>query len=207
VKDAGFNYTFVDQMRHIFKWFGRNSALGNDGYRINQINNTSSFVISDGISTQLFANTDNGLPTILRQLLNRKARDGQQDQVVTFVNQWEDFGVKANADAYDKNIRWLASHPWVQLVTPDQIAANQVAYNSNGGTATQWGKVSRGTGLSLLNAAKDFIDHADEENYDNWYNGTALEESLKNKLFSIRTGVSLPNDTAHAYGLLGTSGI
>ncbi|HJT80779.1 MAG TPA: hypothetical protein VJ719_06235, partial [Chthoniobacterales bacterium] len=88
VKDAGFNYTFVDQMRHVFKWFGRNSALGNDGYRLNQINNTRTFVINDGVSTQLFANADNGLPTLLRELLSRKARDVQQDQAVTFVNQW-----------------------------------------------------------------------------------------------------------------------
>jgi len=205
--DAGFNYTFVDQMRHVFKWFGRNSALGTDGYRINQINNTKAFVVNDGVNTQLFANDDNGLPTLLRQLLSRKARDAQQDQVVTFVNQWEDFGSKTNADNYDRNIRWLASHPWVQIVTPDQVAGGGVAFNLNGATATQWGTVNRGTSLSLPNVSKDFIDHANEENYDNWYNGSALEESLKSKVFSIRTGVGLPNDAAHQYGLLGTSGI
>ena len=202
VKDAGFNYTFVDQMRHVFKWFGRNSALGNDGYRLNQINNLKTFVINDGVSTQLFTNNDNGLPTLLRQLLSRKARDTQQDQVVTFLNQWEDFGTKAKADAYDVSIRWLASHPWVQIVTPDQIAGNQVPFNSNGGTSTTWGSVAR-SNPSLVNVSKDFIDHATEENYDNWYNGSALEESLKNKVFDIRTGVALPT----AYGLLGTSGI
>ena len=126
-------------MRHVFKWFGRNSALGSDGYRINQINNTNAFVINDGIGTQLFLNDDNGLPVLLRQLLSRKVRDAQQDQVIMFVNQWEDFAVKANADAYDKNIRWLASHPWIQIVTPDQIASGQVAFNSSGGSATNWG--------------------------------------------------------------------
>ena len=66
------------------------------------------------------------------------------------------------------------------------------AFNSNGGTATQWGSVARGTSLSLPNVSKDFIDHATEENYDNWYNGSALEESLKTKIFNIRTGVALP---------------
>ena len=204
VANLGPNYTFIDQMRHVFKWFGRNSALGNDGYRINQINNTKVFVVNDAVSGQLFLNDGNGLPVLLRQLLNRKARDGQQDQVITFVNQWEDFGVKANADAYDKNIRWLANHPWVQIVTPDQIASGQVAFNSNGGSATSWGAVNRGTGLSLPSASKDFIDHATEESYDNWYMGSALyEESLKDKIFNIRLGVALPT----TYGLLGTSGI
>src|SRR5207248_11633888 len=86
VNDLGYSYTFVDQMRHVFKWFGRNSALGNDGYRINQINNIRAFIINDGVSTQLFLNDDNGLPILLRQLLSRKARDGEQDQVVAFVN-------------------------------------------------------------------------------------------------------------------------
>ena len=203
VSDLGFNYTFVDQMRHVFKWFGRNSALGNDGYRLNLINNTKTFVINDGIGTQLFLNNDNGLPAILRQLLSRKARDAQQDQVITFLNQWEDFGTKANADAYDKNIRWLANRPWVALVTPDQIASGQVEFNSGNSTATQWGTVNRGTGLSLANVSKDFIDHATEENYNNWYNGSALEESLRDKVFTIRTGVNMPT----AFGLVGTNGV
>ncbi len=200
VSDLGYNYTFVDQMRHVFKWFGRSSALGDDGYRINQINNSKAFIINDGISTQLFSNDDKGLPVLLRQLLNRKARAGQQDQVVTFVNQWEDFAVKANADAYDKNIRWLANHPWVELVTPDAIVSGQVPTNSGGST---WGTVSRGTGLSLANVAKDFVDHAEEENYGHWYNGSSLEESLNGKVFNIRTGVSMPT----AFGLEGSTGI
>jgi hypothetical protein len=192
VSDLGYQYTFIDQMRHVFKWFGRNSALGDDGYRINQINNTKAFVINDGVGAYLLQNDDNGLPVLVRQLLNRKARDGQQDQAVIFVNQWEDFTTKAKADAYDKNIRWLASHPWIEVVTPDQIANNQVSFNSNGGTTTQWGTVNRGNNLTLPNMAKDFIDHADEENYDNWYFGSALEESLSNKVFDIRTGVAMP---------------
>ncbi|MGZ5019311.1 MAG: hypothetical protein ACXWAV_02695, partial [Chthoniobacterales bacterium] len=203
ITDLGYNYTFVDQLRHVFKWFGRNSALGNDGYRLNQINNTKTFVINDGIGTQLFQNNDKGLPILLRSLLSRKARDGQQDQVVTFVNQWEDFGTKANADAYDANIRWLASHPWVQLVTPDQIASGAVSYLSNGNNVTQWGTVARGTGLSLPNVSKDFIDHATEESYNNWYNGSLLEESLATKVFNIRTGVAMPSP----FGLTGSSGV
>jgi hypothetical protein len=202
VKDAQFNYTFIDQMRHVTKWFGRSSALGNDGYRINQINGTNAFVINDGISGQLFTNDDNGLPVLVRQLLSRKARDAQQDQVVTFVTQWEDFADKTKADAYDKNLRWLASRPWIQIVTPDQIASNQVTYNGQAAPG-QWGSVSRGTNNVLPNVSKDFLDHATEENYDNWYFGSALEESLQGKVFNIRTGVAMPA----AYGLLGANGI
>lgn len=204
VADAGFNYTFIDQMRHVTKWFGRTSALGSDGYRLNQINGTNAIVINDGISAQLFNNDDNGLPSILRQLLSRKARDGQQDQVITFVNQWEDFGTKSKADAYDKNIRWLASHPWVQIVTPDHIASKQVTYNGEpSDDRGRWGAVGRGTGLALNNVAKDYIDHATEENYDNWYNGSSLEESLRDKVFSIRSNVPVPDK----YGTVGVNGV
>ncbi len=200
VSGAGFGYTFVDQMRHVFKWFGRSSALGSDGYRVNQIGNTKAFVINDGVSSQLFVNDDNGAPVLLRQLLSRKARDSQQDQVITFLNQWEDFAVAANADAYDKNIRWLASRPWIQLVTPDQIASNQVPYN--GGSTGVWGTVNRGS-PSLPLVAKDFVDYATEENYDNWYFGSPYEESLSAKKFDLRAGVALPT----AYGSLGGTGI
>ena len=203
VSDLGFGYTFVDQMRHIFKWFGRSAALGSEGYRLNQINSAKAFVINDGVSASIFQNDDNGLPALLRQLLNRKARDGQQDQAVVILNNWEDFGTKANADAYDKNIRWLANHPWIQLVTPDQIVSGAVSYLANGTPTTNWGSVERGTGLSLPNVAKDYVDHATEENYANWYNGSASEESLRDKTFSIRTGVALPT----TYGSLGVSGL
>ena len=207
VADLGYPYTFVDQMRHIFKWFGRSSALSDDGYRINQINNTNALVINDTAGSYLLQNDDNGLPVLMRQLLNRKARDPQQDQVVIFENDWESFGVKANADAYDKNIRWLASHPWIEIVTPDQIVSNQVSYNSNNTTATQWGTVNRGTGLSVFNVAKDYVDHADEENYNNWYFGSNLEEPLSSKAFNIRTGVPMPTTYGWLDGAANPGGI
>ncbi|HEX8680536.1 MAG TPA: hypothetical protein VF683_11280, partial [Chthoniobacterales bacterium] len=191
------------QMRHVFKWFGRSSALGNEGYRINQINNTNAFIINDAVSDYIFQNEDNGLPSLLRQLLTRKARDAQQDQVLVVVNHWEDLGVKAKADAYDQNIRWIANHPWLQMVTPDQIASGQVPYVANGVVTAQWGTVARGNALTLPSVSKDYLDHATQENYGNWYFGSAQEESLRDKVFNIRTGVAMPS----SYGLLGTNGV
>jgi len=71
--------------------------------------------------------------TLVRQLLNEKARDGEQDQVIIFETSWESFANKANADAYDANIAWMASRPWVQIVTPDQIVSGQVNNHRPGG--------------------------------------------------------------------------
>ncbi len=195
IATAGYGYSFVDQMRHLTKWFGRTSALGDDGYRINQINGENVFVINDSASSYLFQSDDNGSPVLSRQLLSRKARAATQDQVVIFMNSWEDFTNSTNATNYDKNLRWLGSRPWIQLVTPDQIV--------NGETGTAFGVLNRGTGLSLGNVAKDYVDHATEENYDNWYNGSGLEESLRDKKFNIRTGVPLTT----TYGTQGVSGL
>ena len=203
IGELGYDYTFVDQMRHVFKWFGRSSALGNEGYRLNEINNTKAFIINDAVSDYIFQNEDNGMPSLLRQLLNRKARDVQQDQVLVVVNHWEDLGVKAKADAYDQNIRWIANHPWIQMVTPDQIASGEVPYVSNGMITSEWGSVARGNSMTLPNVSKDYLDHATQENYGNWYFGSAQEESLRDKVFNIRTGVAMPS----IYGLLGTNGV
>jgi len=204
VTDAGYDYTFVDQMRHITKWFGRTSALGNDGYRINQINGVNTFVINDSASSYLTLSDDNGSPVLSRQLLSRKARDSQQDQVLIFMNDWENFGTTTNADNYDKNMRWLGARPWVQIVTPDQIANGEIDLSvPPDGIGDQWGTVNRGSGLTPANVGKDWIDHATEENYDNWYNGSGLEESLRDKVFNIRTGVALPT----TYGTQGVNGI
>lgn len=203
VADMGFDFTFIDQMRHELKWFGRTSALGSDGYRINRINGVNCFSINDGLGAYLFTNDDNGLPVLLRQLFSKKARSSQQDQVVIFVNDWESFGDKTKADAYDKNIRWMASHPWIQIVTPDQIAAGGVDLSQPpDGQGDAFGRVERGTNLTLAKTAKDWIDHATEESYDNWFFGSAVEESLAAKVFNIRSGVPM----TRAFGSLAVPG-
>ena len=188
ISDAGFGYTFVDQMRHVWKWFGRQSALGNDGYRVNSMNGVKAFVINDADGGYLFSNDDNGLPVVLRQLLHHKARTGPNDQIVVLENDWESFTDKTKADAYDKNIRWLAAHPWVQIVTPDQIASGAIDTSVPPTGTGGFGTVNRGTSLTLPSVSKDWLDHATEENYDNWYFGSALEESLGGKVFNIRSG-------------------
>ncbi len=192
IQGLGYSYTFIDQMRHVQKWFGRNSSLGDDGYRLNQVNGVKCFVINDQAATYRFQNTDNGVALSLRDLLQRKARSGTQDQVIVLFSQWEDFTNKANADAYDKNIRWIANRPWLQLVTPDQIASGAVDLSQPpDGLGDTWGSVNRGSS-GLAKVTHDYVDHATEENYDNWYNGlSGREEGLRDKRFDIRPGVQL----------------
>ncbi len=203
IRQLGFQQTFVTQGRHIFKWFGRQEAVGSNGYRLNRINGVNALVINnDGTTNLLGANDDNGLSIQLRQLFNRKARSAQVDQVVVLLTTWDDFGSKAFADAYDKSIRWMASRPWVQIVTPDQIGSAQVDLSLPAdGVGDTWGTADRGTQAALPKVARDWIDHATEENYDNWYYGqSGREESLSGKIFNVRTGVPLPQP----FGALGT---
>lgn len=203
ISALGFTHTLVDQMRHILKWYGRNSALGNDGYRINDINGVKTFVVNDDASAFRFTNTDNGLGSSLRELASRKARSDQQDQVIVIASSMDDFANKANADAYDKNIRWLASRPWTQIVALDDIAQSRMDISvPPDGVNDTWGTVTRTTNPNLINVSPDYLDHATQESYDHWYFGQAgLEESLSAKVFNIRAGAPLPQP----FGQIGTS--
>ena len=203
VRDLGYGYTFIDQMRHVLKWFGRDSAVSTDGYRLNEINNVKCFVINDGLGAYLLQNDDNGLPLVLRQMILHMARTGPNDQIMVLVNNWEDFTSKASADAYDKNIAWLASHPWIQMVTPDMIVSGTLDTSVPPTGAGGFGTVGRGTGLALATVAKDWVDHATEENYDNWYFGSSIEEGLYSKVFNIRSGVAVSG----SYGEVGAAGL
>lgn len=204
----GFGFTFIDQMQHIRGWFGYTAAIGVDGYRLNEINGVKCFPIIDQYNDLRFSNTDKGPPILLRQLLNRRARTGQWNdqhpQVFTLFSNWEDFSDKSKADAYDANIRWMASKGWIEFVTPDQIANNQVDISvPPNGTGDVWNTINRGTGLTLPKRASDWINFSSQGNYDNWYNGSALNQSLNSLVFNIRTGVPLPTP----YGKQTTSGI
>jgi hypothetical protein len=202
ISGSGFGYTFADQTRHLDRWFGRNSSLGNDGYRLNRIHGVKTFVINDQPSQFRFQNTDGGLSTSLRELLNRKARSTQQDQIVILGSDWTDFTSKANADAYDINLAWMASRPWIQITTPQAIAAGEVDSDRDG-TPEAWPFVERGA-PALPMVAKDFVQYATQENYDNWYFGQAgREEGLNDKIFEIRPSVPLPTP----FGQVGVMGL
>ena len=193
----GYQYTLVDQDMHLFTWLGRTTALGDGGYMVNRINGVKCFVINNDASNYRFQNYDNGLNMPLRGLFNRKARAGAQDQVVTLLSNWEDFGSTTQADAYDKNIRWIANHPWVQLVALDDIARQQVDLGGDG-VGDGWYVIERGN-AATNKLSHNYIQHAARENFDNWYIGlTNNEESLQQKVFEIRPGTNVNR----AYGMM-----
>ena len=206
INALGYSHTIIDQMRHIWKWFGRSDALTQAGYRINRIENTDCFVINDFASTFLFNAHDNGLAFNLRNLAGKRARSSTQDQVLVLFSRWEEFGDNNKADAYDLSIRWIANRPWAQLLSLHDIATDAIDLSQPpDGEGDTWGREDRGTSLGLPKVAQDFIDHATMENYDRWYfGGTGPdEESLANKRFQVTPGVPVPN----SFGLVATGGI
>lgn len=205
IKNMGYTHTLVDQMRHFFKWFGRTEALSESGYRLNQVNGITLLPIHDAASSFLYQNQDNGLNFPLRELLNRRARSNTQDQILNILSDWEEFRTTANANAYDRNLRWMINRPWIDLVKLDDITDGNVDLSEPAdGTGDPWGLVDRGTGQSLPQTAKDYIDHATQENYNNWYAGqNSREEGLEPKVFNIRTSVPLPEK----FGTVGVDGL
>ena len=201
IQSAGYSYTVLDQQEHLWDWLGRETALGNDGYRINRLYGCNTFSINNTANGFRFDSHDSGLSLSLRRLLNRKAQDGTQDQVTLLMSNWDDFANNDNADGYDRNIRWMANHQWINIVALEQIVRDEVDINGDG-NGDSWFEIDRGA-PTISKVSHNFIQHATEEDYDNWYVGSGQEEGLESKVFEIRPGSNLPA----IYGMLFSGGI
>lgn len=197
---AGYRWTVLDQNTHLWKWFGRTDALGDNGYSINRIHGVNTFAINNQPSDFRFRTHDGGLNTSLRSLLNRRAR-GNWERVTVLFSNWEDFGNLDQADAWDANLRWMANRPWIRLVGLEEIASETLDLSLSGFSSWDAGIVDRGSPAVEL-TAHDWLNHATGEDYDTWYFGSALEEGLAGERFNVRTGVQVPK----AYGQAGVSG-
>jgi PKD repeat protein/glycosidase len=194
--NSGHNFLILDQLTHLWFWGeqlygfgnGRLAALGDGGYQINKFNGMKAFLIS-AASDQMYLNDDLGASIILREALNRKAMSGIRDQVVILSDNWETAGANdgsggtsRNPDKFNLAMRWIANHPWIKIVTLPQIAKNQVDTNNDGAVngSDNWFVNDRGN-AAYTSQAKDFIRHNTELTYNNWFYGSAQEESFFNK--------------------------
>ena len=200
----GYQATVLDQTPHILEWFGRTAALGNDAYNIHRYwayeDNASdgkemkAFILSSAADQFRFANTDSGLSSDLRHLFLRRARTGEA-AISSIFYRWEDFTSSENANGYDKNLRWIANHPWVQVVTLDEALAD---------TSLSEHLVYKDLCVTNGMAMQDWVHHACNGNYDYWYYGDASRgnasrnlESLYGKVFEVRQGTNLLSGTIY----------
>ncbi|MGD9612944.1 MAG: hypothetical protein AB7V22_08575 [Kiritimatiellia bacterium] len=196
--NLGYRATILDQTPHLLEWYGREESLADNAYKINRIYlempagdwpSIDAFVIATAANNYRYVNNDGGLPTELRQLFNRRARSGA-DQISTIFYMWEDLSANANADAYDVNLRWMANHPWIKVIALDEALDGET--------------VNRDLTAADGVQSQDWVHHASNEDYDNWYYGSARHEGLAPKLFEVRIGTNLPSGTR--YGSM-TNGI
>ncbi|MDW8344695.1 MAG: alpha-amylase family glycosyl hydrolase [Verrucomicrobiae bacterium] len=201
---SGHNFLILDQMVHLWWWGeqlygfgnGRQTALGDDGYRINRLNGMRAFFIS-GASDQMYFNTDFGLTHALRQVLIRKALSSGRDQLVILGDDWEKAGGigggNNNPDRLNLNFRWIANHPWIKPVRLDKFGTGLEDINNDGrihGPSGDWPLVvERGT-TNFNQQAKELIRHNTRLHYDNWWFGLpGAEESFFNKFPPLRASV------------------
>ncbi len=186
---TGYRFTVVDQTTHLAGWYGHADAHGANGYKINRINGVSCFVINDGADQWKFANTDGGLWVWTRRDLVKKALDADQEQLTLVFDDWEAFSGRSftsfgvgndNPDNYERTLRWLANHPWVQVVTLEEVAA------------WGWREVDRGFRHDLPLETYDWLRHATQESYHEWFYGSAQEESFVNLRPERAPGVAVP---------------
>ncbi|WP_168442445.1 alpha-amylase family glycosyl hydrolase [Pontiella desulfatans] len=208
IQALGFDHTFIDQSQHLYRWFGIDEVTGDHAHRINMVNGIHCIPISNRQHDFRFQTHDSGPALELREVLNRRARsgtwNGQHPQVMTLQMDWSEFGDASKADGYDTVMAWMANKGWINIVSADQIASGEIDVSTPpDGTGDVWNTVDRGTGLPLEKTGHDWIQHAAQGNYDNWYVGSAFNQGLEHHLFETLPGVPVPDE----YGMLYSGGI
>jgi len=196
---TGYRYSVVDQVTHLDRWFGHTDAHSSNGHKINRINGVSCFVINDEADQWKFANTDGGLWVWTRRQLVGKALDADQEQLTLVFDDWEAFSGRSftsfgvgndNPDNYETNLRWIANHPWIQVVTLDEVAT------------WGWRQVDRGHRPDLPLETYDWLRHATQGSYAQWFHGSAQEESFT----ALRPQRVAGEEIPRAFGEVQTAG-
>ncbi|HBP22592.1 MAG TPA: hypothetical protein DEA08_33035 [Planctomycetes bacterium] len=174
IKAAGFTHTVIDRT-HLDSWFNVQTTDG----ALHRINGVDCFVIDPEVN--LFGGQDGGPSEALRELLIRRALDANAQQAILTVADWEEYaGRKGNTDVpdtYDRILRWISQRPWIEVAGLQDLAGRG------------WQPVmDHGAHPTLKTETYEWLRHATEENYDHWYYGHPLEQSLAALQPPIRQG-------------------
>lgn len=177
---TGHSFTVLDQLTHIGEWFGYGEVFASPKtYKINRINGVGCFLVNHGPNEWILQPEDGGANKTLRRLLWLKAKDSDQQQVLVTCHDWEVLSGNKNPETleqYHQTQRWMANRPWVEVVSLEDIATRG------------WVEVERGNHPALPTVSNDWLHHASESNYDNWFYGHPLEESFVSLRPEIRAG-------------------
>jgi hypothetical protein len=199
---GGFQATYLDEVTHLHWWFYPNETnnagwddfncgrwaggRGNDEEKVHhkahKINGVTCFMINDREDQSKFGPDDNGLQMDTRYTLLRKAMDPDYAQLTLVFDDWEAYAGNSfasgspnnNADQWDRTVRWIANHPWIEMVNLRDVATWAAA-------DTNW-VVDHGTNnFDKTSQTYEWLKRASEHDYDHWYYGKATaptEESF-----------------------------
>ena len=176
---AGYEATYLDAVGHLHHWFYPGESLWPDQpyrHRAHRINGVLCFFINHREDQYKFWSQDGGLHTETRRSLLDKAMADDHELVLVF-DDWEalagkSFGAEAgemvpndNPIQYQRSIRWLANHPWVEIVTLRDMLGRAQADPA-------W-IIEQGWRHDLDVMSYPWLQHATEDSYHNWYYNSA----------------------------------
>ena len=220
---AASNYTatYLDEVAHLRDWLYPSDPWTGIGgeygvprqHKIHLINGIYTFLINDMEDQYKFWPQDGGANQNWRENLLRKAMEQDQAQLTLIFDDWEALagysfgsGYNNNAVQYNTVMRWVANHPWIEVVTLAEILdratdSDHPLYDSD------WVVNQGEIGDQPFNTY-DYLHHATEDSYENWYDGSLIEESFRDAVpvidGSVGAGTEMPS--GKIFGELGTPG-
>ncbi len=183
-------------------------------HKLHKINGVLCFFINDREDQEKFGPEDGGLAKDTRYTLLDKAlqandpgNPGGYAQLTLVFDDWEAYAGNSfasstpnnNADQWHQTVRWIANHPWIQMVNlKDVVTWAQ--------SDTNWIYEDHGTRNDLSMQTYEYLKRSSEQDYDHWYYGSSQEEN-----FSARIPATANNSTYYLpgtkpYGDLNTPG-
>jgi len=185
---GGYQACYLDEVTHYHGWFDSAETRwsGNGGsfdapaqHKIHQINGVYCFLINDREDQAKFGPEDGGLNLDTRYTLLDKALQSDQAQLTLVFDDWEALAGKSfdsgsgtssannNQMQYQQTIRWIANHPWIEMVNLKDIL-DRAVNSSNPQYDAGW-VISQGTRNDLSLQTYEWLKHATEGTYDYWY--------------------------------------
>jgi hypothetical protein len=221
IVESDYIASYLDEVAHIRDWFypsdpwtGIGGVYGEPRHhKIHRINGVYNFLINDMEDQYKFWPQDNGANLNWRFNLLYKAMDSDQSQLTLIFDDWEALagysfgsGYNNNALQYQQVMRWVANKPWIEVVNLADIL-DRAINPANPRYAANW-IIDQGTVGNKPFNTYDYLHHATENSYENWYYGSALEESFSNAVPVLDgvVGNGTPIPSGKRFGELGVGG-
>ena len=186
--------TYLDEITHMHFWFNPDEEWSGFGgqadypyqHKIYKINGIYCFQINDREDQVKFWLEDNGLNKDSRLTFLQKVMDSDHAQITIIFDDWEAYagmsfgsGENNNANQYHYYIRWIANHQWIKIVNLKDIL--DIATNPQNPNYNPNFVIDKGYNDNLPLHTYQWLEHATEDSYDNWYynqsNGQTGNES------------------------------